>query len=253
MKNHTDLNKRIYNDTKKKSQKYPFEKVEYVKDLDIFKINDSNENSNEKRVMVFDKHPLEVARILYEKKYYPLLVCDVNNVNAGGSVSSGMGHLEEDIYRQTNIIAAMGDIRYRLDFNDIMYSPSITVFKDSTGKMSKPFDTSILLTPVLNQPMCVFENGREIYESRFDKIKMEEKIDSIFKAAVKCEYEAILFGMFACDKFRNPIKEITDMVNRMIKKYNIYYVFFALHTTEINKTKETEEKINVFNSFINKF
>jgi uncharacterized protein (TIGR02452 family) len=146
----------------------------------------------------------------------PVVLNMASDFKPGGGVGSGKKAQEEELFRRSNAHLTHPTAWYPLK-NKIIYSPEITVIKDS-------FDKNYQYIPEKNVAMiacAAIRNPRLSYGDYNDEDYelTENKIEAIFKIAILEKHDSIVLGALGCGAFHNP----PDEVAKLFKKYTDIY------------------------------
>lgn len=142
----------------------------------------------------------------------------------GGCVHNGSGAQEESLFRRTNYHKTLLIKYYPLKYNEIIYSPHVTLFKSSeknNWKLIKPILLNFIACPGIRYPEVVFNEEKNRQELPDDKIEiLKIKIETIIQTAYKYNYDTIIFGALGCGAWRNPIEHVAEIFKETLMKYD---------------------------------
>lgn len=159
----------------------------------------------------------------------PLVLNMASCFKPGGGVRSGKTAQEEEIFRRTNAWLTHyyewyqnEEIRKgRLDDNEVVFSPEVTVVKDENNKvLDEPFSFGMLAVPAIRKPRTD-RNGDYRYESDCDT--MYYKIEAIFKIAIAHGHDSLILGALGCGAYGNPVHQVVAMFKEHCDKYGKYF------------------------------
>lgn len=157
---------------------------------------------------------------------------------SGGGVINGAKAQEEDLYRKSNYFEANNQNMYPLDVFDVVYSPSVHIIKNSSYKLlNQSYRVSCLAVAAIHNPKLILSDELElVYGRKIDMEIMQNKIDMIFKVAIKHGHKYLVLGALGCGVFHNPPKVVADMFKKSLDKYANYFdmIVFAILSTQSN-------------------
>jgi uncharacterized protein (TIGR02452 family) len=135
--------------------------------------------------------------------------------NPGGGFLSGSEAQEEALARSSSLYACLdgrsmypfhrrhGDTLYT-DY--VIYSPSVTVFRDNAGTLREtPFLVSFLTAPAPNAGAVLQQDptrGPDLHQA------LRSRIGKVLSVAAVQGYEAIILGAWGCGVFKNDPKDV---------------------------------------------
>jgi len=147
-----------------------------------------------------------------------------SDIRSGGGVKTGAKAQEEDLYRKSNYFEANSPNFYPLKYNEVIYSPSVHIIKDSSYKLlSNTCEVSCLAVAAIRNPSTHEVNNKKTYANAIDIKITQDKIDMIFKVAIKHEHTELVLGAIGCGAFHNPTEEIALMFKNSLAKYSKYF------------------------------
>ena len=192
-------------------------------------------------ISVKDIDTLDLAYELHqENNTRKILVLNMASaMKPGGGVLSGKTAQEECLFRRTNAFITHDPSFYTLDDDQIIFSPEITVIKDSNYDKIKPFTVGMISVAALKNPKTRDNNYR------FDKDRqiMKQKIKSIFKVALLNKYDNLVLGALGCGVYNNPLDEVFALFEKSINKYGCYFpkITFAILSVGRNGMENYEK------------
>ena len=147
----------------------------------------------------------------------------------GGCVSNGSGAAEESIFRRTNYFRTLTIDMYPIQKDEVIYSPSVTVFKEGpAGDFARctPFELCFIACPGIRHP-CLTDQGRMKPE---DILVLERKIELIFQVAHKNKHNVLVLGAMGCGAWKNNPVDVAQAFKRLLVKYDGVFkkVVFAI-------------------------
>jgi len=174
-------------------------------------------------------------------------VCALNMAScfkAGGGVKTGAMAQEEELFRRTNYFRTLTNSHYPLQHGSVIYSPSVTIVKDDKYiDMSEPFSVSFIAAAAIKNP----EINKSKYKYRDDYEIMIKTIDNIFKCAYLHGHSTLILGALGCGAYHNPQKEVIDIFNIFLIKYNKCFknIVFAVYSKK-------DDNFDLFDKYIKK-
>jgi len=228
--NQVTKNKTIWQKTKNVSHKYnvsPSVKISNITDDEFFAVKLV---PNTKHIKVFNEDILTTARLLITKKYVPLILNMANANVPGGGVGGGVMREEEEIFRRSNYNKTLLHDLYPISDDEVIISPTVTVFKDKQyNDLDNTYEAAFIACPAVRQPkLTSIDEKTQTYADPIDGTVMREKINMIFKSAIRNGYDCVLLSALGCGSCMNPRARIVEFFNDAIRKYPIRYVFFAI-------------------------
>ncbi len=150
----------------------------------------------------------------------------------GGGVRNGRTAQEECLFRRTNAFLTHHLSHYPMDDNKIIFSPDITVIKDSHYNKIKPFHIGMISIPALSSPPVILDK----YQYPAHRALMRLKIESIFEVAIVNEFDTLVLGALGCGVYKNPPEEVFKIFQNAINKYGHHFsrIGFAVLTFGAN-------------------
>lgn len=157
-----------------------------------------------------------------------------SDIRPGGGVIQGAVAQEEDLFRRSNYHQATNEKLYPLATTQAIYSPIVHIIKDTDyALLQKPCQVSCLAIAAIRNPKLVLDTtGNLCYANDVDVVTMQEKINTIFKIAIKHQHHDLILGALGCGVFNNPPKQVATMFKQAIAKYGCYFktIGFAILT-----------------------
>jgi len=212
---------------------------------DIYNIDDLGDKGDHLNIPIIEVTNIDSFDAAVELNSDSILVLNMaSNYKSGGGVRSGKTAQEECLFRRSNAFMTHPEEWYPLSPEHVIFSPSVTIIKDSDLKLLHKNDrisVGMLAIPALRKPHLDFK-GEYKYEA--DKDAMFIKIQSIFLVAIKHGFDNLVLGALGCGVFNNPPKEVANMFKIMIRSYGHYFkkIVFAVLCV---KPKDYEN-LNIF-------
>ena len=203
------------------------------------------------KIMVENIDSFEMAIKIYgstNNDINPLVLNLASDYKPGGGVGSGAKAQEEDLFRKSNYACVLDKGMYPLKTEEVVYSPSVFIIKDNVYDLLKvPVEVSCLAVAALRNPKITTSNGQEKYFRQIDAEVMQNKIDMIFKVALRHGNLDLVLGALGCGAFHNPPDDVANMFRKSIEKYGKYFrtIGFAILSKKDNPNYE------IFNKIIN--
>lgn len=175
-------------------------------------------------VTVQNMKSLELAKVLVEADYNPLVLNMASNFRPGGGVRKGSRAQEEDLFRKTNYFRTLDERylpkkTYPLKGTNMIYSPRVSVIKDNNyDYLAKPFVVDFLACPALRNPKTI--NGGTEFKHEADYYLMEQRIELIYKIGCAKGHDSLILGALGCGAFHNPVQSVAQIFKRMNEKYH---------------------------------
>jgi uncharacterized protein (TIGR02452 family) len=153
-----------------------------------------------------------------------------SNYKPGGGVKSGKTAQEECLFRRSNAFMTHPEDWYPLSSEHVIFSPSVTIIKDSTFKLLSKNDrksVGMIAVSALRKPH-LDHKGTYKYENDHDEMFI--KIQSIFLIAIKHGFDNLVLGALGCGVFNNPPRRVAEMFRIMINSHGHYFkkIVFAV-------------------------
>jgi uncharacterized protein (TIGR02452 family) len=222
-------------------------------------------------IMVVNIDTIDAAIKFIEKKYSPLVLNLADDVMPGGCVEMGSGAQEESLFRRSNYFLSLqyNNQYYPIRFNEAIYSPKITVFKDNEANgwqlYSKPVVMDFIACPGLKYPKTEMQtltqsdgdgdsNGiKRLCAGDIEILK--NKIRLIFQIGYKNNHNVLILGALGCGAWRSPPEHVAEIFNEVCKEYNgmFRYVIFAVlrGSGDFVKSRYHVENYGIFSKYIN--
>ncbi|MBR1453104.1 MAG: TIGR02452 family protein [Lachnospiraceae bacterium] len=222
------------------------------------------------KVILSKKRTLEAASTYIGKK-----IC-VHNfasaTNPGGGVTKGANAQEECICRCTDLYLCLNTNEYLHKFygehrkahnpiynDDIIYSPSVDVFKTDTVEPVLMDDKDWFKVDVLT---CAAPNLRsmpsnemnpnsgdkpaKLTDDEYIKI-LEKRVRKIFDVATYYNNDVLILGAFGCGAFMNKPNLVAEVFNKVMKDYlrKFEVIEYAVYCRDF-ETKNYDEFYKIF-------
>jgi uncharacterized protein (TIGR02452 family) len=179
------------------------------------------------KIKIINDDCLDLALSL--KDCNPVLLNMANTNNPGGGYKHGAGAQEEQLFRRSCLHLCLKREYYPLQLLEGLYSPDVVVISNNEStkysRYLEPKTISIIT-------MAAYNNKRpDISQDYIDNL-MYEKIDMIFKIAIKNSHDVIILSAFGCGAFNNDPQIIANIFKFVIEKNNyckyFKYILFAI-------------------------
>ena len=172
-------------------------------------------------VHVVNQDCLEAAKEAQAEGLNPLVLNLSDDWIAGGCVFTGSGAQEESIWRRSNYCQTLLQSLYPLALDECIYSPSVTVFRESEAKghawldPSKTYAVAMVACPGLPHPMC--NAARDLTE--VDVAKLQKKLDLILTVAAHHGHKCVILGALGCGAWRNPPHHVAKIFKQVLGEW----------------------------------
>jgi uncharacterized protein (TIGR02452 family) len=153
-----------------------------------------------------------------------------NHYTPGGGVDYGSFSQEEDLFRRSNYFRTLDKSLYPIESLCAIYSPGVTVFRDSDyQQLSNPFTVSLIAVAALFKPP---KTPDERFCHKFDYDFTYKKIELIFQTASQLKYRVLILSALGCGAFHNPVNDIINIFNSLLSKYARFFdqITFAVRS-----------------------
>lgn len=210
--------KKYFNQNRKKiplSTKYDIYNLSEPDDI-------NNPSDNKPVIEILDQDTFTMAINYLDEGLNPLVINMASDFKPGGGVSSGKTAQEEELFRRSNAHLTHPRNWYPLDIKDVIYSPEVTIVKDSRDKgykLIEPKIVSMIAVAAIRNPKL----KADYTYKNFHYNLMLNKIESIFKIGVKHKHDSLVLGALGCGAFHNPPEEVAKIFKIMVDKYGKYF------------------------------
>uniref|UniRef100_A0A6C0EAX9 Microbial-type PARG catalytic domain-containing protein n=1 Tax=viral metagenome TaxID=1070528 RepID=A0A6C0EAX9_9ZZZZ len=252
----------VYADTKTKctSGKYkdiPIDKSE----LYIYKQLNLERRFPKTNVIVVNQDTLLTCKVFATSDNKDINnVCALNMANefhAGGAVEHGARAQEEELFRRTNYFKSLTEEFYPIERPNCVYTPNVSCIKDENYKdleNEEIFSCAFIASPAIVTP----DTKEELIDGKFsmeyvkykkmaDKLLMCRIIDNIFACAYDKGHTTLVLGALGCGVFRNPPKEVVDIFNMALDKYD-----GCFNTVAFSVLSKRDKNYEIFDKFIDR-
>jgi uncharacterized protein (TIGR02452 family) len=201
------------------------------------------------KVLLENIDSFDMARKMNISEGRILVLNLASDTSSGGGVKRGAKAQEEDLYRKSNYFEANNQKFYPLATSEVIYSPLVHIIKDSSYKLlQEPYPVSCLAVAAIRNPkLKSLPDDKTIYFEESDAKIMQNKIDMIFKIAIKYGHKDIVLGALGCGVYNNPTEEVAKMFKNSLIKYTLYFkrIGFAI------LSESTNPNFMIFQNIIN--
>lgn len=209
------------------SRKYSFK---------VFEKELSTENEQSATVKVYNTDTFDLAKQLIDRGLNPLVLNMANHKVPGGGVTRGAQAQEECLYRRSNYFATLSTSLYPLYDNQAIYSPDITVFKNSDYIDCEPWKCSCIAVAGVRKPRPNPLIGINHSFTDDETSLTFNKIQLMFHVAALNGHDSLVLGAIGCGAFNNPADEVCNLFKEVISNYGILFkeIVFAVMSGKDN-------------------
>ncbi len=159
------------------------------------------------------------GRALQDAGLNPLLLNFADDRFAGGSVETGSGAQEESLFRRTNLCQTLlQDEFYPILDNEAVYSPGVTVFRDTEDNdnivLDAVWQSAFIALPGIHNPQLV---DGQLSES--DSERLKQKIELIMQIGYKKGHDALVLGALGCGAWHNPPQHVAQLFKEVLANW----------------------------------
>lgn len=184
-------------------------------------------------ICVMGVDTLVAAESLLASGLRPAVLNMASHRRPGGSVYSGSGAQEENLFRRSDLFRSMfvfSDVAEEYDLTPSphqypldrtwggVYTPQATVFRgteaDGYPLLDRPFQVDFVAVPAVSHPE-LDEDGM-IVPRLVDVTK--KKMRQIFRIAIENGNDSLVLSAFGCGAFRNPPRHIAKLFHEVINE-----------------------------------
>lgn len=195
-------------------------------------------------VQVLNADTFDIAHGAILSGQNPLILNMANHVHPGGGVSSGARAQEECLFRRSNYANTLTKQLYPLKDNEIIYSPVVSVIKDSGYSLSDRWECACIAVAALRKsPYDAPKYTPLEYEQMTQKIRM------IFRVAIMHGHDSLVLGAFGCGAFNNPPIEVCNIMESVILEHQGYFqdIYFAVLSDDDNPNYDIFKTLELLN------
>lgn len=202
------------------------------------------------RFTVLEADCAETAALMQSLGYNVCLLNMASEKNPGGSVISGAGAQEENLFRRSNLFQSLyhfadygphflvetdAQFRYPLSYYSGIYSRNVTFFRASENQgyrfLKQPFQVAVVTVAALSNPF-LDDNTDEIKLAPDMAEITKEKLRSILRISGKFEHNCLVLSAFGCGAFGNPPGHVAQLFKEIFNetefKNRFAHVIFAI-------------------------
>jgi uncharacterized protein (TIGR02452 family) len=218
-----------------------FDKVEIDEKSNIdCKIEVTNETST-----------IAARRLMAEGKTNLVALNFANASNPGGGWLHGAQAQEEDLARQSALVASLkrkpqfynNNVLSGNDYytDGVIYSPFVPFFRDEKLELlDEPYYLSIITCPAPNLTMI---NMKEDLDQDKLEATLSNRIGTILQVAENMGHKNIILGAWGCGVFGNDSHLVSSLFKQHLKSRNFDSVCFAVYDTRENTPLFNEFKL----------
>lgn len=226
--------KKIYEDTLKNSKLYPYSNSIKIKDINN-KHTPTNRFSTPANVEIINGdcilECIKQVNKLKIKNTGDVLLLNLANERYPAGCKWPIGTTQEEhIFRCTNAVLTLDGSLYPMKKDELIYTPTLSIFKDDQYTILKqPVTVSMLTIAGLDNPQL--EKNKYKYDK--DYYIMRDKVEAIFKYADIYEAKILILGALGCGVFNNPTEEVVNMFKECIERYKYSFecIYFSILET----------------------
>lgn len=186
------------------------------------------------QVIVRNQDTIDMALYYCSQNLNPLVLNMASDYCPGGGVNSGKTAQEECLFRCTNAFMTHPKIWYPLEKNQIIYSPQVTICKDSKLELiDEPMQIGMIAVPAIRKPKL----ERDEYCDR-DYNLMAAKIEALFRIAIYHKHDSLILGSLGCGVFKNPPKQVAEIFRKMVEKYGGHFKVIGFAVLIVKSTDQ---------------
>lgn len=185
-------------------------------------LHDHQCRNNEKEVVVsvVNQDTFDAAEEIVLEGHRPLVHNLASNLRPGGGWKKGAKAQEEDLFRRSDYYRHLHSRYYPLGPTDAIYSPGVTVIKDSSYNKQKPyFQVDCLAVAGLRQPKLI----RGKFQPKDEEL-LRTKIRQIFQIADYHRHDYLVLGALGCGAFGNPPEEVARIFKEELANFRHSFV-----------------------------
>lgn len=210
-------------------------------------------------ILVFNEDAIDCAIKYQAIDCNPLILNLASDVYAGGGVESGCGAQEESLFRRSNYFLSLTNTPdfYPIKADEAIYSPHITVFKDSErvgwSQYQTPYKMDFIACPGTKYPdTFITTNQKGEILKRMNSITtnvLKNKIRLIFNIAIKYNHDTVILGAMGCGMWQSPPAHVAEIFNEVCSEYYGVFkniIFAVLRGKEYLSSYDQNDNYDVF-------
>ena len=169
------------------------------------------------RLIVDDEDSLDCG-LKYVHANDPVVLNLADDCWAGGCVDLGSAAQEESIFRRTNLCMTLDQRLYPLKDDEGIYSPNVTIFKQSEGYRwapMVPFQRIALMTV----PGVKYPRFRDDRLCSADVERLKTKIKTMLHIAYVFEHDTVILGASGCGAWKCPRVHVAEIFREVLEDY----------------------------------
>lgn len=189
----------------------------------------SKNHDNPVTIQVVNTDTFEATHDLVDEGLNPLVLNMASEFKAGGGAHKGSRAQEEDLARCSDLLNTLDPNFYPMKVDEAIYSPKITVIKDSSYKnLRKQFTCAMISCAALRNPKV--RDNYSKYRFDGDREIMSNKIKMVLQTADYYKHDSLVLGAWGCGAFHNPVEEVATLFKENIEpfKHTFKRIVFAV-------------------------
>ena len=171
---------------------------------------------------------LEITQELKSQGFRPLVLNMACVHKPGGGWEKGTGAQEESLFYRSVYYQTLSPHFYPLDDASAVYSPEVTVFRDTelnNLRGSETWQADFIAVAALRHPKLT-GGGQQGQPDvmRFADVRDLEltrrKLELIFQVGLQHGHDSLVLSAFGCGAYRNPPGAIIGLFNELLAKYD---------------------------------
>lgn len=172
--------------------------------------------------------------------YHPVMLNLASLSHPGGGYKTGAGAQEENIVRRSNYAWTIDrDMRpaaprYPISAQGGIYSPQVTVFRDSEDAgyafRTNPFTIAVVGVAAERKPELESTSQGKRIKNPAIVLQLYEKVHAILAIAAAKGHDCIILGALGCGAYGNPPDQVAMVFREVLEEYNGIFakVVFAI-------------------------
>lgn len=212
---------------------------------DEFNVEDI-QTDNVPHIEILNSDTFNLAIDYVNMGFNPLVLNMASAFKPGGGVSNGKTAQEEELFRRSNSHLTHPIEWYPLGTNEVIYSPQVTICKDSRDKryaFINETTISMIASAAIKCPKLINKK----YTPDDYAITLA-KIESIFKIGILHGNDSLVLGALGCGVYFNPPEEVANIFLLMTKIYGKYFkrIGFAIMVVKNSDNENLDTFKRVF-------
>lgn len=195
------------------------------------------------KIHVFNADTFDIAYGARVSGQNPLVLNMANHLNPGGGVESGARAQEECLFRRSNYSNTLTRRFYPIRDNEVVYSPVVSVIKDSGYDLSEPWQCACIAVAALRMSPDAIKFTPQEHDM------MEKKIRMMFRTAIMYGHDSLVLGAFGCGAFNNPPIEVCNIFDDVMGDYLHHFkdIYFAVLSDDDNPNYDIFKTLELLN------